>query len=224
MNPAYSDKECATVRKFWPSATRAELLAALPGRTWNSIQHQARRLYVRRLSRIHQGPYKSAWSPEHLELLRAHYPKEGSGYVADLVGRGTGAVTMMAKKLGIRRQWAGPMPRVAKPRPVRAVAVKVAKTPASKASKSALAKQQPEPVAIQPVKRSPVTPVLNARAEARRRAEKEQQTKPKPFVTVDQLKAAPQPVRWAYTCAANRGPAAATEAFHAAMQKYKQAA
>jgi hypothetical protein len=105
---------------------------------------------------------------------------------------------------------------------------KAAKEKLAKVKAKAAAKPKPAPkpvvVAPEPVKRSPATPILNARAEQRRLAAIQEEKKPKEFVTAEQLRAAPQPVRWAYTCAANRGPAAATEAFYAAMQQYKQAA
>jgi hypothetical protein len=81
-------------------------------------------------------------------------------------------------------------------------------------------------IAPEPVKRSPSTPILNARADARRRAEAERAKKPKPYVTASDFEGlgATHPARVAYTRAANHGPAAATEAFYQAMNQLKQAA
>lgn len=84
-----------------------------------------------------------------------------------------------------------------------------------------------KPVAVlpEPVKRSPVTPTLNTRAEQRRLQEAIEAKKPKRFVTADEIRElrADHPARWAYTVAARQGPEAATAAFRSAMNQYQQA-
>jgi DNA invertase Pin-like site-specific DNA recombinase len=50
-NPSinWSKEEDTTIRRLWPQASKEELLAALPIRSWTALRHRASRLKVRRL-------------------------------------------------------------------------------------------------------------------------------------------------------------------------------
>lgn len=290
----YSEAEQAFVKQLYPRHPQAEILTALPGRTWASISSMASKLGVKREL---PANHTRAWSAAHEAILQEHYPTKGAAYVAPLVGRLHRTVLSKAGHMGLTRVYA-PRPIAAKkPRPPRALrsstqpprAVwserelaalrehyptkggpylrtvlgrsqqaisdkasrlgivytggvdkvelqaqrKAARAERRKMKEAArrekLAHRQPvgrprKPVVavvVAPVKRSPATPNLNARAEARRKAERTQQAKPKPYVTADQLRKLPaaHPARLAYTRAAYHGPAAATEAFYAAMKQ-----
>jgi hypothetical protein len=216
----YTLKERALLAKHYPTTTREQMEEMLPGRKWPSIQALATRLKIRR-----QLPQSrpSTWTEAELAILRAEYPKQGVMKVAALLGCTSDRVNLCAKKLGLQR----PQRYVPKPMPA-----KVAKAPkAPKEPKEArLTKADRELLkkvaAPTPVKRSPITPTLNTRAEQRRLAEKLQEQKPKPFVTAAEIRElrADHPARWAYTVAARQGPEAATAAFRQAMSQLNQAA
>jgi len=235
----YTPAEDAALRALYPSAPRAEVLAALPTRDWKALQRAADRRGISRPRR----PHNAKWEGKPIEMLRARYATEGALLLAAELGFPAAHVRSKAEAEGIihiPRQKKRPAKKARKRTPAeekaarearlqklypnRLAAPKVAK-PAAKVAKP---KPAPKPVVVapEPVKRSPATPLLNARAEQRRLADKQQEQKPKPYVTAEQIKAlgANHPARWAWTKAAHAGPAAATEAYHQAMNQLKQVA
>jgi len=199
--------------KLYPTAEKAEILAALPKRTWVSIQCQAVKQGLSRPSYI-----APAWTEAENEIIRVNYPTLYSRGTAQLLpGRSRGATRKQAHLLGIKA-----INR--RPETIRAKSPKAAPKPKKEA-----AARKPKPVvqkpAPAPVKRSPATPNLNAQA-AKQQAKKAEAARPKEFVTAAEVQAlsANHPARWAWTRAARNGPAAATIAFHQAMNELKQAA
>lgn len=92
----YSDEELAALCKLYPTAPKADVQAALPIRTWRTIESTAKRLFLRR-----NVPLAREWSPAAEAILRQHYPTKGSQFVAAEVGRTPIAVYRHAIKLGI---------------------------------------------------------------------------------------------------------------------------
>lgn len=65
-NPSvsWSEKEDSTIRRLWPQASKEELLAALPIRSWTGLRHRASRLKVRRIidrPNTHELPETVNW-------------------------------------------------------------------------------------------------------------------------------------------------------------------
>jgi hypothetical protein len=52
----WTEAEFATLRRLWPAASRAEIVAALPGRTWETLQLHASILGVRRHPSVNYAP------------------------------------------------------------------------------------------------------------------------------------------------------------------------
>ena len=123
----YSPAEEATLAALYPSAPRADVLAALPGRTWHSVQIKACQLDIPRVLQ---------WPPEAVAVLRAHYPAHGAAYVARLLGKDPEDITKKASNMHIGRAYA-PKPAPRKPAvltyraPVRPVPARIlsARTP-----------------------------------------------------------------------------------------------
>jgi hypothetical protein len=153
----YTEAEKAALVRLWPRAVASQLAEALPGRTWNSMQHQAKVLKVRRTYRG-DGTNKLTWSKEHQDLLRKYYPTHGRQYVADLVGRKPGAVASQAWQMGV---------------PFNPAKARVAAAnPPKPAPKPVVVAPKPVVVLEIAVKTNPNTPLLNKSKAARRRAEK----------------------------------------------------
>lgn len=223
-NPVdFTPEERAVVTAHYPTATREQIEALLPGRPWNSIRTLAFRLKVRRQVEV-TSP--TSWTPEELAILRAEFPRQGSHKVADLLGCSRGRVLLCAKKLKLER-----LPRERKPKPMPLKAEKPARvakpkpTPPAKADKQLLVQAQ-QAARVAPVKRTPAAPTVDVRAEQRRLAAEREAKKPKPYVVAADFAGlgATHPARVAYTREARNGPQAATDAFRAAMQQYNKAA
>jgi hypothetical protein len=65
-NPSvsWSEEEDSTIRSLWPQASKEELLAALPIRSWTGLRHRASRLKVRRIidgPNTHELPETVSW-------------------------------------------------------------------------------------------------------------------------------------------------------------------
>jgi hypothetical protein len=227
--------EQALFRDLYPRATKQEILAALPRRTWVGLGRYAYKLQVKRTC---DG--RLPWTDAENEVLREHYNKLSRTDLALKLNRSWQSVKMAATRLGLSKPRA--LSRQEKEeRDAAARMARLQKIEAKQKAKGRKAKQRavpvvakpkpkpaPKPVVIapEPVKRSPATPILNARVEQRRLADKQREQKPKPFVTADQIRSlsASHPARQAWTRAAYHGPQAATDAFYAAMQQYPQAA
>lgn len=206
LSTPYSEVERKALRRLYPNASREQVLAALPGRSWDGIQHQARDLKLRRKHPGQRGK-NGQWSDEHIAILTAHYATQGAAYVGNLVGRAPGTVTAQACKLKLNRVRPLPAPKQHSPVPK---------------AKNTLRPMQvgAKLEAPAPTKRSPNTPNLNARVEARLR----ESHKKKAVSIIDQIKHLPADSegRKVYAIAARNGGPAGTAAF-LAWQKQQAA-
>lgn len=223
----WTAEEQAQVRALYPVASKTDILATFPTRTWVGIGRYCSKHKIERTCGLHAD-----WTEAEYEIVRQGYRRQSREELVAQLGRTWQAIKMAAVRLGLTKSQA----EARKEREAKEAAARVARSekqaakrkPKKKATVAAKPKPAPKPavVAPEPVKRSPSTPILNARVEQRRLADKQREQKPKPYVTAAEIKAlgANHPARWAYTRAAHAGPAAATEAFHQAMSQLKQAA
>ncbi len=117
---------------------------------------------------------RPTWSPAHLALLAEHYPLTGAQLLLGLTGRKQGAINDKASKLGIAYIGKAGRPPLPK-EPAKRVRAAPPHDPTPKAKNTLRPLHVAVPVeASAPVKRSPATPILNARIEARRRRQAEQ--------------------------------------------------
>lgn len=128
ITAGWSAAENAALTRLYPTAYRAQVEAALPGRSWNAMGLRAAELNLKR---------RRYWNEARLAVLTAHYPTQGAAYVAQLLDCPVAKVTKQASLRGIVRQSATkPIPTPKRPRAVKP-------TPAPKPSP----KPAPEPVA-----------------------------------------------------------------------------
>lgn len=167
----YSPAEHATLAAFYPSATRAEVLAALPGRSWHGITMVASANKIRR---------NTIWSAAEVALLLAEYPLHGAVAVGKMLGKTQLAVIRKAYNLGLKREHASPelrkalksarailrYNRLAAERPPRPARVR--RPPPVKAPRLVVVKAKPVLLA----KPRPMLPNLNAAKQTRKRTEK----------------------------------------------------
>jgi hypothetical protein len=234
----YSAVEKAALAAHWPVSTRAQVLEALPGRSWDSMRKQAQNQKLRR-------PDPQAWTPEHEAILREHYPSGGAVEVAKLTGRTLAQCYDKAYRISIRYEGKpGPVAnrhrpalRKKKPREIsirqrlaaerREERLRKLLTPKPKpvpAPKVAKAPKAPAPVTPKPDPVRPPsarTPNLNAQKNATVAKQKQAAEKPKDYVSADMIRVLPptHPARVAYTRAAYKGMPAAQAAFHEAMKQ-----
>ena len=166
----YTPAERTALAAFYPASPPAEVLAALPGRAWNSITMVASEMRIRR---------NIFWSAADVAVLRAEYPLRGAAGVAELLGKVREAVTRKAYDMGITRTWLGPEAR--KARKAITNAARHARLMAERPPLPARIRQAPAPKAVRPVvvkaellvpvKLRPMLPVLNAAKTGRKRAE-----------------------------------------------------
>jgi hypothetical protein len=219
----YSEAEHALLVAHYPQASRADVLAALPGRTWCSIQGHAIRTQVRRHA------YRTKpWTAADVALLQARYATTPTAELAARLGRTAQAVKMCAVRLRLTAERRGP--RQQPPRPPRAKAVKPTKPPKPTLvlKARAAAKPKPKPMAPDPAKGKALptpglqtnagTPNLNAAKAARKAAQ--QAAKRPVVVTAAELSKYDyaHPARQAYNRAAHLGGHVAQQAFHAALK------
>lgn len=213
----YSPDEDATLRRLFPTAPRLELLAALPGHTWRELQRAAERRGLKRPRRQHN----TKWEGYPIALLRRDYARVGAGPIAAELGFTPSCVRAQAEALGLRyKPVRVPKPQAPRKRIARVPKVKTEKPPKpAKVAKVVVPKPAPVPKP-EPVKRSPSTPLLNARHEERRR---EQAKIEKQSITQAIQKLAPNSEgRFLYMrVAATQGGPAATEAFRAWQAQQK---
>lgn len=193
----YTPAERALLTALYPTAPRAEVLAALPRRAWSSIGIVASEMKIRR---------NIVWSAADVALLRAEYPLQGAVGVGLLLGKCRLSVTRKAFDLGLKRQHSAPEVRKARKAALNAVRYarqQAARPPRPARVRKAPVPRPPRPVVVKaaplvPVKLRPMLPVLNAAKQGRKRAE--QAAKAKMAITAEQVRRYPanHPARHAY--------------------------
>lgn len=110
----WTEAERDIVRRHYADASAKDLLAMLPGRTAGAIGAMAARLGVPKareaMARIRHETEGCGelWTEEELRLLRECYADTGSReLMAMLPGRTYGAISEMARKMGIRKSKEG---------------------------------------------------------------------------------------------------------------------
>ena len=167
QHTAYSSAETAWLRAHYATASQAEILAALPGRKWTSLQNYVCK--IKASGRQHFIPKLpvTAWTPANVALLLAHYPAGGSAEVAALTGLTPNAVRSEASRRKLRYvAAAAPKRKLMLPKikpPVRVPRVKI--------NPAIVPLKRPDGQPLLAVKRSAGTPNLNVAKEARKRAE-----------------------------------------------------
>lgn len=220
----YTPAELAALRAHFPVSARPVLLAALPGRSWNSVRKQAQALRLRR-------PTPHDWTPAQVALLRAHYPLGGAKRTAELTGRNASACSDKAYHLGIKYTPASRRPRPAgrtsapkapaaspPPRPKERVPPtrKPAREPKAKAAAAPKLATAPKALARPPAPPTARTPNLLAQKATRQRQEV---TRREATDWLSDLKRLPgsHPARLAFTIGARRGLAAGKAAYLQAL-------
>ena len=107
---AWTAAETDALRRLYPTAGRAQLQAALPGRSWNATGLQAAGLGLQR---------RRYWNAPRLAVLAQHYPARGAAYVAQRLGCPAAKVTKQASLRGIGRVHA--LQAIFIPKPLNAV-------------------------------------------------------------------------------------------------------
>ena len=110
----WTEAERDIVRRHYADASAKDLLAMLPGRTAGAITTRAAKLGVRkswdakaRIRREAEG-CGELWTEEELRILRERYADTGSReLMAMLPGRTYGAISEMARKMGLRKSKEG---------------------------------------------------------------------------------------------------------------------
>lgn len=110
----WTEAERDIVRRHYADAPMDDLLAMLPGRTAGAIKTMAVKLGVRkswdvkaRIRREAEG-CGELWTEEELRILRERYADTGSReLMAMLPGRTYGAISEMARKMGLRKSKEG---------------------------------------------------------------------------------------------------------------------
>ena len=168
----YTAAERAALAALYHAGTKADIMAAVPGRSWNALQLQAAALGVVR--------QPGNWSEAELLILSTDYPSNGAKYVAALVGKDEEEVRRKAWQQHISR-----LPATAEQRAQRAAKLLITrrnrylKNLAERPKQTVKLAPVPKPVVVKAepllaVKRSAKTPVLNVAKEARRRKEASQ--------------------------------------------------
>ena len=194
QHTAYTADELAWLRAHYATAPRAEVLAAVPNRTWTNIRNQAYKMRVTGRDKFLPANKVTSWGPENRAVLLAHYPLGGSILVAGLTGLTRTAVRSEANRQGLH--YAGlnqrpQLPKAARPQP----APRVAPAPRPKAVVA------PVPAA----KRSGGTPNLDLAKAARKQQEKA--AKSAAPITAEAIRQLPanHPARHAYAMGGQRG-------------------
>ncbi len=101
----WTPEEEAILRELYPTASQDEIMAALPGRGWSSIQGRAYVLKVKRIEKPAPGPTTcKPWSAEDIAKLREVYPEvERSVIMECFPDRTWVGVQLQARKLDLRR-------------------------------------------------------------------------------------------------------------------------
>lgn len=155
----YTARDNQYLRDHYATATRAQVEAAIPGRTWYAIRNQAAKLRATGRPLVVPVTARTSWHPANVALLLELYPTGGSAAVVAATGLSANAVRMQANRLQLhyiaQRSLTPRAPRPYRPRN----APKVAAPPVARA---------PRP--LPPVKAPRIgTPVANANAARKRR-------------------------------------------------------
>lgn len=143
----------------YATASKAEVLAMFPGRSWANIMKRGSRIgSTTNTARRAYAP--KLWTAPADAYLRAHYPTAGARAVADHLGLTHQQAGARARYLGVSRLKSAKAP-VEAPAPV------PRKPYAARAPRVAAPSYAP----LLAVKRSALTPVLNVVKEARKRRE-----------------------------------------------------
>ena len=201
--PIYTPAERAALVALYHASPKADILAALPGRSWNALHLQAAAMGLSR-------PL-GTWSKDELLVLAAEYPRNGGKYVAALLGKDEEDVRRKAWQQRIGR-----LPATAEQRAQRAAKLLV--TRRNRYLKN-LPERPKQTVKLAPVvkpeagkatpllstRRSAKTRNLNLQKEADRR--KREAAKVVVSVTADAIRKLPanHPGRYAYAMGGVRG-------------------
>lgn len=94
-NAQWTEAEMATIRTHYARGDGAEYVAGLlPGRSVSAIFAMAEKMGVS------SGRF---WHEEELQILKTHYPVEGSSVTRLLPDRNVVAVRVMARRLGLKK-------------------------------------------------------------------------------------------------------------------------
>lgn len=159
---AYTPAENDYLRAHYATATRPQILAAVPGRTWTNIVNQASKLGASGRPPVVPLRDRTSWHPANVALLLALYPTGGAPAVVAATGLTANAVRSHAVRLGLRYVAQRPerAARPYRPRNTPKVAVvKMARAP----------RPMPPLPPVKPPRAS--TPNVNAAMAAKRRAE-----------------------------------------------------
>ena len=165
----YTPAERAALVALYSAAPKADIMAALPGRSWNALHLQAAAMGLSR-------PL-GTWSKAELLVLAAEYPRNGGRYVAALLGKDEEDVRRKAWQQHVSR-----LPATAEQVAERATKLlatrrlRYLKNLAERPKQTVKLAPKPQPVVVKTapllaVKRSAKTPVLNVAKEARKRKE-----------------------------------------------------
>ena len=100
----WTEEEKDVVRMLWPSASPDVVLAALPGRTWRAIAHQASRQGLTRAVRSANRVSSRRWKPDDDHKAKRLY--EVGTPIPDIVsglGRSRSAILQRVSQNGWRR-------------------------------------------------------------------------------------------------------------------------
>lgn len=217
---AYSPAETAWLKAHYATATQVEIMEAVPGRSWTNIQNHASKQGAAGREKFVPKLAVTSWTPAHVAVLLAHYPREGSAAVSALTGLTRVAVRAEASRRKLAYVSLGKRPKpakVAKPKAVKTakpvkprqlMAPKVkppVRVPKVKVNPSIVPLRRPDGQPLLAVKRSAGTPNLNLAKEARRR--KEEAPVRAALITADEVKKLPynHPGRMAYCLDGVRG-------------------
>ena len=127
----YTVDETAYIRAHYATASRADILAAVPDHAWHSIQKKAAKLAATGRPMVVPIKERTSWHPANVALLHALYPTGGTPAVVAATGLTANAVRSHAVRLGLRfvAQHPARAPRPYRPRNTPKVAVvKMART------------------------------------------------------------------------------------------------
>ena len=194
QHTAYTADELAWLRAHYATAPRAEVLAAVPNRTWTNIQNQAYKMRVTGRNRFLPPANVTSWGPENRAALVAHYPLGGSALVAGLTGLTRTAVRSEASRQGLAYVGVSQRPQLPK-------AARPLPAPRGAAPPRPKAVLAPVPAA----KRSAGTPNLDLAKAARKQQEKA--AKSAAPITAEAIRQLPanHPARHAYAMGGQRG-------------------
>lgn len=97
----WTQTEIEIMREHYADASRKDLLAMLPNRTWQAIIHRA---IILGLSRVGERPKQHPYTPEEDELIRRYYADEITKEELQKTGRTMDSLRGRARRLGFKWQ------------------------------------------------------------------------------------------------------------------------